>query len=100
RTGWLESFAVRRVLGLLALPLLAPHGDLVEERREAVHVPEHVRVQGLLSGESHDPTLRAPRDRPGPVESCERFRAPGQNELRDLADIEGLDRFLEPRDVD
>src|SRR2546428_13954231 len=34
------------------------------------------------------------------MESRERFRAAGKDELRDLADVEGVDRVLEPRDVD
>src|SRR2546426_2622712 len=95
----LNSLAVRRVLGLPPLPFLAPYGDLVEERGRAFHVPEHVRFKGFLLGKGDAPPLRAPCDRPGPMESRERFRAPGKDELRDLADIEGLDRFLEPRDM-
>src|SRR3989442_9579278 len=59
--------------------------------------PVGVKVFFLERGDA--PPLRAPCARPGLMECGERFRAPGKDELRDLADIEGLGRFLEPRDL-
>src|SRR5438093_10400138 len=60
---------VRRVLRPLPLFLLRPDRHLVEERREAVHVPEQIRIQGLFFGERDDPTLGASGNRAGPVKS-------------------------------
>src|SRR2546428_2171496 len=91
---------VRRVLRLFSLLVLSPDRHLVEEGREAVHVLQEVRVERVPLREADHSALGASRHGTRPVESRERFGAPREDELRDLADIEHLDRVLEPRHAD